>query len=109
MSSRSSDGSLSSSSPATSPDYEYPSLSWYGTKQIHGIQFGKCHCFSLSSSRLQDSGISSSSSVDSVSCLLSTMRMRNTTRKEVRQQQEQQMGSKHLKREFDRVKTHSKL
>merc|ERR1712183_289745 len=95
LSSRSSDGSLSSSSPATSSDYEYPRLS----------------C--LSNSRLQDSGISSSSSVDSLSCLLSTLRMRNTTRKEVRQQkfeqQEQLMGSRHLKREFDRVKTHSRL
>jgi len=93
LSSRYSDGSLSSSSLATASDYECPNFNW------------------LNCSRLQDSGVSSSSSVDSLSCLLSTMRMRNTTKRKVRQQQDQgqHKSSRHLRSQFDKVKTHSRL
>ena len=60
--------------------------------------------FSLSSSRLQDSSVSTSSSVDSLSCLLSSIKMR------------QAQGMKHsetsvdsFKKQFERVRSHSKL
>merc|ERR1712130_66107 len=87
MSSQSSDCSpSSSSSPITSSDYEYPRLS----------------C--LSSSRLQDSSISTSSSMDSLSCLLSSIKMRQTP---TMKHSETSVDS--FKKQFDKVRSHSKL
>lgn len=86
LSSRSSDCSPSSSSPATSSDYEYPRLS----------------C--LSSSRLQDSSVSTSSSVDSLSCLLSSIKMRPTST-----MKHSETSVDTFKKQFDKVRSHSKL
>ena len=61
-------------------------------------------CFSLSSTRLQDNGVASSSSVDSLSCLQIGFKSRqnNLTRPA-------ETSGTTFKKQFDKVKSQSKL
>ena len=62
-------------------------------------------CFSLSSTRLQDNGVASSSSVDSLSCLQSGFKSRQNNRC----RSSETSGSTTFKKQFDKVKSQSKL